>query len=145
MTADDGDGGTARCGRSSLTVTAPAGDPQPQVWPWQGFFAPVDNLPVVNVTKAGSTVPLKFSVGGNRGLGIVAAGYPASAAHACGSSATDQLEETATPGESTLTYDAVTGRYQYNWQTQKSWAGQCRTLTLKLADGSVHTAEFRLK
>src|SRR6476620_9460784 len=50
VTADDGEGGTTV--RSvSLTVPAPAGDPQPQVWPWQGFFAPVDNLPVVNVTK----------------------------------------------------------------------------------------------
>ena len=83
MTADDGDGGTTvRSVR--LTVADSAADPQPQVWPWQGFFAPVDNLPVVNVTKAARPCPLKFSVGGNRGLGIFAAGYPASAAHACG-------------------------------------------------------------
>ena len=114
-------------------------------WPWQGFFAPVDNLPVVNSVKAGSTVPLKFSVGGYRGMDIFAAGYPASGAHSCAGGTVDALEETATPGASELSYDAGSQRYHYNWKTQKSWAGQCRTLTVKLADGSVHTAEFRLK
>ena len=34
---------------------------------------------MVNIVKAGSAVPLKFSVGGYRGLDIFAAGYPASA------------------------------------------------------------------
>ena len=42
-------------------------------WPFTGFFSPVDNLPTVNVAKAGSTIPVKFSLGGNRGLGILAA------------------------------------------------------------------------
>ena len=136
------------CSPVSTTVTVtPAPTPPPSTtWPWDGFYAPVDNLPVVNMVKAGSTVPLKFSLGGYRGMAVFAAGYPASAAHSCSStSPTDQLESTATPGESELTYDPGTGRYQYNWKTQKSWAGQCRTLLVKLADGTVHTAEFRLK
>ena len=35
------------------------------------------------------------------------------------------------------------GRYLYNWKTAKSWAGTCRTLYLRLDDGSTHSADFR--
>ncbi|MGN6303015.1 MAG: PxKF domain-containing protein [Angustibacter sp.] len=118
--------------------------PPPQTWPFEGFFAPVDNPPVVNVVKAGSTVQLKFGLGGDRGLAIFAAGYPASQRVGCDGSATsDVLEETASPGASALTYDATTQRYQLNWKTQKAWAGTCRTLVLRMADGSEHTAQLR--
>ena len=137
VTVSDGDGGSRQATR---TVTVPASS-----WPWQGFFAPVDNAPVVNVVKAGAAVPVKFSLGGDRGLGIFAPGYPVSVAHPCGTSApADDLEETATPGAATLTYDAASDRYHYNWRTEKSWAGTCRTLVLRFADGSQRSAEFRL-
>jgi hypothetical protein len=36
------------------------------------------------------------------------------------------------------------GRYQYNWKTTKGVTG-CFRLDLGLKDGSVHTADFRLK
>ena len=61
-----------------------------------GVRRPVDNLPVVNSVKAGSTVPLKFSVGGSRGMDIVAAGYPASGAHSCGSGTVDAGDTVST-------------------------------------------------
>lgn len=114
-------------------------------WTFEGFDVPVDNPPVVNVVKAGSTVPLKFGLGGARGLDIFAPGYPASTAASCGNASTDALEETATPGSTTLTYDAATGRYHYNWQTDRSWGGSCRTLVLRFADGSERTALFRFR
>ncbi len=117
----------------------------PTAWPFEGFFAPVDNPPVVNVVKAGSTVPLKFGLGGDRGLDIFAAGSPASQRVACDGSSSDVLEETASPGSATLTYDAVTQRYHYNWKTDRAWSGTCRTLVLELADGSRHTAQFRFR
>ena len=34
---------------------------------WKGFFQPIDNA-TLNVAKAGSTIPVKFSLGGNQGL-----------------------------------------------------------------------------
>ncbi len=140
----DGDGGTD-VRTVAITVTSPT-PPQPEVWPWQGFFQPVDNLPTINVVKAGSAVPVKFSVGGYRGTDIFADGYPASSSASCSSTATtDTLEEVATPGASELSYDAGTGRYQLVWKTSKSWANTCRTLVVKLADGSVHKAAFRFK
>src|SRR6185503_11562768 len=51
-----------------------------------GFFSPVDNPPTLNVVKAGAAIPVKFSLGGNQGLGVMAAGYPSSKAIACDSS-----------------------------------------------------------
>jgi hypothetical protein len=144
VSVSDGDGGTDTR-TVGLTVTSSV-PPQPEAWPWQGFFQPVDNLPTVNVVKAGSSVPVKFSVGGYRGLGIIADGYPASSGTSCSAAAdSDTLEEVATPGASELTYDAATGRYQLVWKTAKSWANSCRTLAVKLADGSVHKAAFRFK
>ena len=43
---------------------------------WSGFFNPVDSPPVLDVAQAGSAIPVKFSLGGNMGLQIFAAGYP---------------------------------------------------------------------
>ncbi|HEY9088210.1 MAG TPA: ExeM/NucH family extracellular endonuclease [Anaerolineaceae bacterium] len=113
---------------------------------WNGFFQPVDNLPTVNVVKAGSAVPIKFSLGGNYGLNIFMPGYPLSYRVSCGTGQTlDTIEETVTAGNSSLVYDASSGRYQYVWKTQKSYAGTCRMFSTVLIDGSVHTALFRFK
>lgn len=37
-------------------------------FPFNGFFLPVNNLPTFNAMKAGAAVPVKFSLGGARGL-----------------------------------------------------------------------------
>jgi hypothetical protein len=69
------------------------------VYHFSGFFSPVDNPPVFNTAKAGSAIPVKFSLGGNQGLDIFNPGYPASQRITCDTSAAqDALEETATPG-----------------------------------------------
>ena len=132
---------------SSATVGLQVGAQTPgPAYPFDGFYAPVDNPSVVNVVKAGSVVPVKFSLGGNRGLDIFKPGFPASSAHSCsGSVPLDDLEQTASPGAATLTYDATSGRYHYNWQTAKGWAGTCRTLKVTLVDGRTRTAEFRFR
>ena len=46
--------------------------------PFSGFEEPVDESPTLNRMHAGRAVPLKFSLGGDRGLDIFAAGSPAS-------------------------------------------------------------------
>lgn len=116
------------------------------VYRWSGFAQPVDNLPTVNSVKAGSAVPVKFSLGGNYGLNIFAAGYPKVQVVACsGGVPTDEVEQTVTAGASGLSYDAASGQYKYTWKTDKSWAGSCRQLVLKLADGSEHIAGFKFK
>jgi hypothetical protein len=44
-------------------------------------------MAALNVVKAGRAIPIKFSLSGDYGLGIMAAGYPASAPIACDNSA----------------------------------------------------------
>ena len=118
----------------------------PIQYTFTGFLQPVDNLPVVNTVKAGSAIPVKFSLGGDKGLNIFASGFPASQGIACSSGApTDAITETANPGSSTLSYDTASDRYVYVWKTEKAWADTCRRLTVKLADGSEHPAIFRFK
>jgi Concanavalin A-like lectin/glucanases superfamily len=110
---------------------------------FKGFYSPVDNPPVINVAKAGSSVPVKFSLSGYQGMGILAAESPSSRAISCDESAPpDLLEQTMTAGSSSLSYDATTDRYSYVWKTDKAWSG-CRELLLRLSDGSLHTANFR--
>jgi hypothetical protein len=133
-----------------VTLSNPQGGlflgPPPFTYKFTGFFAPVDNLPTVNTVKAGSAVPVKFSLGGNQGLNILAAGYPLSTQIACDTSATlDQIEQTVTAGSSSLSYDATSDQYTYVWKTDKSWAGSCRQLTVKLNDGTSHQANFEFK
>ena len=111
--------------------------------PFNGFFSPVDNLPTLNKVKAGSAVPVKFSLGGNRGLAIFTSGYPRSAVTTCDSTApVDGIEETVNPGAAELTYDPLTDRYTYVWKTDKAWAGTCRQLVVQLTDGTFHRANF---
>jgi hypothetical protein len=113
---------------------------------FSGFLQPVDNLPALNQVKAGQGVPVKFSLGGDQGLNILASGSPGSVRIACDSSAPlDIIEQTVTAGSSSLSYDATTDIYTYVWKTDRSWANTCRQLTVTLTDGSVHVANFKFK
>jgi hypothetical protein len=110
---------------------------------WSGFFQPIDNN-VPNKAKAGSVVPVKFSLKGDQGLNIFAAGYPrVVSASGCAVSSADLVEEYAAANASGLKYDATADQYIYNWKTQSNYAGKCLQLEVKLADGSpAHTALF---
>lgn len=115
-------------------------------YPFTGFFPPIDNRPVTNEARAGQTIPIKFSLGGDRGLGVLQGGAPASVVVGCTSGAVAPVEEVVVAaGGSQFSYDPVTGQYQYNWKTDRAWAGTCRRLLLRLDDGSVHEADFRMK
>jgi Concanavalin A-like lectin/glucanases superfamily len=109
-----------------------------------GFFQPVDNAPTVNTTKAGSAIPVKFSLGSDFGLGIFANGSPSSYQVSCTTGTpTDTIETTIAAGSSSLQYDPTSNQYTYVWKTDKAWAGTCRKLDLTLSDGSMHDALFQ--
>jgi hypothetical protein len=113
---------------------------------FNGFFAPVDNLPTLNTAKAGSAIPVKFSLGGDQGLDIFETGYPRSQLIACDSVApVDGIEETISANASSLLYDAAADQYIYAWKTDRSWANTCRQLVIKLADGTFHRANFKFR
>ena len=110
-----------------------------------GFMSPMDNPPMVNAVRAGQTVPVKFSIGGDRGLAVLSAAT--STATSCVNGSVVDLTEIAVtnPGASVFAYDPLTGQYQFNWKTDRAWAGTCRRLSVRLDDGTVHNAEFRLR
>jgi hypothetical protein len=112
------------------------------VYPFGGFRAPVDGQPTLNTAKAGSAIPVNFTLGGDHGLGILAPGAPSSSRFDCGTAADlDEIEETDSVG-SGLSYDPDTGAYKYVWKTSKGWAGTCRAFDLELADGTHHQVLF---
>ena len=113
---------------------------------FSGFFAPLANPPAVNEVSAGSSRPVRFSLAGFRGLGVLAPGSPTSQQANCTSGAPlGPPTPTSSPGGSGLTYDPATDEYTYPWKTEKAWAGTCRRLDVTLADGTTHSALFRFK
>jgi hypothetical protein len=94
--------------------------------------------------KAGSAIPVKFSLAGNQGLSVLAGPPTYTTSTICSASQTDPIldGETVTAGNSSLTYDATANQYVYVWKTEKTWAGKALRLTVTLADGTTHVARF---
>jgi hypothetical protein len=96
--------------------------------------------------KAGATVPVKFSLGGDHGLDVMRAGYPASTAFGCGGAVpTDATEPVESVGPGGLRYDPTSDTYSFQWKTDKAWKDTCRVLVLGLKDGTNLAVAFTLK
>jgi hypothetical protein len=117
------------------------------LWPsygFTGFFQPVD-MDKLNTAKAGSAIPVKFGLGGDKGLGVLNSGFPKVTKMACDTSQpTDEIETTVAAGTSSFTYDASAGQYVYVWKTDKAAAGSCYRFDLGLVDGSDHSFQVKL-
>jgi hypothetical protein len=112
------------------------------IWSFSGFFSPIANPPTVNPIKAGSSVPIKFSLDGNQGMAILAAGSPTSTPIDCTTGdPTGSAQTIVTVGG--LLYSGSTDTYTLSWKTAKNSTG-CRLLTVTLADGTVHEARFNI-
>jgi hypothetical protein len=116
-----------------------------QTFGFEGFAAPVDN-DQINIAKAGQTVPVTWRLTDSDGIAV---SDPASfesltsqASGACATMPTDAIESYS--GGSGLQY-LGDGTWQYNWKTFKDYAGQCRTMTVALSDGTTHQATFQFK
>jgi hypothetical protein len=105
-----------------------------------GFFPPITNLPAHNEVKAGSAVPIKFSLDGNQGLDIFVAGTPTSMPINCDTGAELGPAQAINISEE-LSYRSDIDTYSVTWKTAKNWTG-CRLLTIELVDGTVHEARF---
>jgi len=108
------------------------------VYAFTGFDSPVSAGGSIDTAKAGDSVPLKFSLRGNQGLGVVTrtTWQPVSCADwtALGDS---------TAGQGKLSYGAASDRYLDVVATDSNWKGSCRTLDLELADGTHHAVHVR--
>lgn len=113
---------------------------------FNGFFPPVENMPTLNIATAGSAVPVKFSLGGDQGLAVFAADYPASSPVACDANEPgSEVSETVNAGGSSLIYDPAADQYTYIWKTNRSWRGTCRILLVRFNDHSQYLAKFRFR
>lgn len=116
----------------------------PVLWRFSGFLRPLVDPPAVNRRTAGASVPVKFALGGDRGLGIFAPGYPRVS---CSCKPESQRKYVAAQlSGAGLKYDAASARYSFVWKTAKAWRGTCRVLELKFVDGQpVRSAVFRFE
>jgi hypothetical protein len=126
---------------------------------FDGFFSPVHSTvdptsgatPAAsadgwNSAKAGSAIPVKFSLGGDQGKPVFAAGGPKSTQITC---PPGRMKSTSVGGgngarTSGLKYDTLSGVYTYTWKTSVAgFAGTCRRLELPLRDGTSRFAFFK--
>jgi hypothetical protein len=145
---------TATVGAKTFTVNAldNAGNPGTASvtyyvkYNFTGFFSPVNNTPTLNTSKAGQAIPVKFKLGGNQGLNVFFdSTYPKERQIACDTHLpVDAVEETlANPGNSSLSYDAGSGQYNFVWKTDKGWVNTCRQIEFKFNDGQTYVAWFK--
>jgi hypothetical protein len=157
------------------TATAPAGTAEDNVghksltatcqytveYDFSGFYQPIDMNGVFNKAKAGSAIPVKFSLDGapqpgsnTPGLagstsgpfmpGTPTSPNPTVTTLACPATPTvDTIEELATDSTSGLKYDPTADQWIYVWKTTTGLANSCRQLKVVLADGTTKTANFQ--
>ena len=113
-----------------------------------GFFQPIDNG-ITNSANAGQTIPIKWRLTDASGVPISDPSSFVSVTSSatpggCGGSA-DAIETYAGSTATGLQY-LGDGNWQFNWKTPKTYAGQCRTMSLNLKDGAPgRTASFIFK
>jgi extracellular elastinolytic metalloproteinase len=122
----------------------------------KGFEPPIESgEDDVNVVRAGRAVPLRFDLGSNQGLDVLASNSPFSRRVDCDTFEVPSANPpfitpreapvaTTSPGNSGLSVDDE-GVYEYVWKTQQGWAGTCREVVLTRADGVQHRAFFELR
>ena len=116
------------------------------IYDFKGFFPPVHNEPHVNVVKAGSIVPISFTLDGNQGQNVLAAGSPTSQQVNCSTLAPIGPEQaTRSVFGLGLIRIPFVDLYLYLWDTSRSWDNTCRRLHVRLNDGTDHTAVFRFR
>jgi len=150
---DDGNGGftVENLGSEPITVIvdgveatiAPGETSTVEAWDFQGFFSPVDPIPMNNSMKAGAAVPLKWRILDATGAPVrnLAAATISVSTLSCGSAVgSAEIEQTAAVGSPLQ--NLGNGYYQLNWKTAKAYAGSCKTLHLDVGDGVTHDAYF---
>ena len=128
--------GNAQANEVSATFTVTS---TTQGYQFGGFQRPLGAAGSVNSAQPGQSLPVKFSLGGYRGMNIFAPGYPATSAYSCGTP--PPATGAAVSMSDWLSYDASSDTYSFVWKTDKSWTG-CRALQLNFSDGSGAVAMF---
>lgn len=100
-----------------------------------GFLPPLAAVGQRPQAAAGSALPVRFSLGGDYGIAIFRAGFPASRPVSCTTGAPlGGYTPIRSPGNAGLTYSRGNRTYALTWKTDESWAGSCRELVLRFTD-----------
>ncbi len=131
-------------GTNHLAATGPEQSFAVVGYTFTGLPAPIDNG-FANGAKAGQAIPVRYRLTWPDGAPVSdPASFVSVTSQAggglCAGLPLDAIETYA--GGSGLNY-LGDGDWQFNWKTPKSYAGQCRTMTLKLSDGTTRTATFQ--
>jgi hypothetical protein len=131
VTVSDHDGGS---GQKSHTITVK--------YNFVGFSAPVDRPNIMNVSKAGQAIPLKWRL--TNALGAPITDLTGVTVQATGiscalSTTTDLIEEYAANASGLL--NQGNGNYQFNWKTPTTYANSCKSIALVFAAGGMSYTE----
>jgi hypothetical protein len=110
---------------------------------FRGFRRPVEDFPTINRWIAGEAVPVRFSLGGYKGMDVLAPGYPQVAEVECGAG---EEPTSGRPARSVWWQKGLRYKhrsYIFMWRTDRDWTRGCRQFLIQLKDGSVHRAEFK--
>jgi len=113
---------------------------------FQGFLAPVNAAPTLNLVTRGSLVPIRWQLpDGNGGFVSNTASFVSASVGSltCGGAAAVPLVDAAT-GPAGISFDTSNSTFTYHWQTNAGWTG-CRKLTIKLRDNSLHELRFQFQ
>jgi X-Pro dipeptidyl-peptidase len=130
-------GGSDNAGNTSNSASAA----YRVIYRFRGFMG-VRNPPRFAKVTAGNSAVLKFTLGGDYGLGVVASATSRSISCQTGASA-GAYEPVSSA--STLTYKSRTHRYAYRLVTSNGWRGTCREFLLTLNDGMSYGVRLKLK
>jgi hypothetical protein len=121
-------------------------------YPWSGFLQPINDTAhevsaSTSVFKAGSTVPVKFSLRDAAGRVLAPTSTPVWVTPVKGSSTNlpvGEPEFTDAP-DAGIVYQLRDGQWKYNWKTDRSQAGSYWRIGVRLDDGSVHQVTIALQ
>jgi len=102
-----------------------------------GFESPVSAAPAINDVNAGATVPVKFTLADPTYLWIDSQPVDCDTLVTVG----ERPLFPDSPGSTRLSRSG--DEYRLNWQTEQSWEGTCRRLTLRIPAASDVVAYFR--
>ena len=113
------------------------------VYGFNGFSAPVQNLPTLNVFKAGRSVPFRWRVIDAQGAPVSNLTAAALAATAISCPSVGEYRISIYGGSNSQLQNLGNGYYQLDWLAPSSYRSTCKHLNLDLGDGEAHPAQFK--
>lgn len=124
-----------------------ASRPLAVIYRWLGWKPPVAGN-ALNPANAGSTISMRWAMmdaNGNPIRSLDAVAGIDTALIACAGDGIIEVSAAAGTGGNGLHMDGASQQFQFNWKTDKSWAGQCRAFIVRLADGTTRMAKFHFR